>query len=170
MYPNSIWPRDPQPKRNKSADNPYSIYTVGIDTENPRFFVEFIDGEGIFQQIEVSEDVYEVFNGSELRDISYLHEIERHHEQYDQIEDALNQRLDEFQMTVDEQVEERMEAEALYKCMERLSDTQRRRIVMYYFEGLKLEEIAELEGCAFQVVQKSIKRSIKNLKKFLKTG
>lgn len=39
---------------------------------------------------------------------------------------------------------------------------------MYYFEQLKLEKIAEIEHTSFQMISKSIKQGIENLKKILK--
>ncbi len=38
---------DPRPKRRRDKDNPYRLFTVGIDTDCPHFYVEFIDSHGI---------------------------------------------------------------------------------------------------------------------------
>lgn len=35
---------DPRPKRRKSKDNPYTIYSIGIESDAPRFYVSFRDG------------------------------------------------------------------------------------------------------------------------------
>lgn len=43
-YPNNI---DPRPKRRKDKDNPYEIFTVGIETDNPHFYISFTDGQGV---------------------------------------------------------------------------------------------------------------------------
>lgn len=48
-----------------------------------------------------------------------------------------------------------------------LTETQKRRFILYYFKGLTLFEIAELEDVHFTSVEESIKSSIKKIKKFL---
>lgn len=47
-----------------------------------------------------------------------------------------------------------------------LPETQRRRLVMYYFDGLTYEEIAERERCTHPAVIKSVKSAISKLKKY----
>ena len=45
---------------------------------------------------------------------------------------------------------------------------QRRRLMKYYFEDKNYEQIAQEEGCSFQMVAKSVKAAIRNLKKILR--
>ena len=58
--------------------------------------------------------------------------------------------------------------EELHKAIARLPDTQRRWLVLYYFQQLTYEQIAEMEGCRYQSVQESILSAIKKLRKFFK--
>lgn len=44
----------------------------------------------------------------------------------------------------------------------------RRRLMKYYFEDKNYEQIAQEEGCSFQMVAKSVKAAIRNLKKILR--
>lgn len=39
--------KDPRPSRRKDKDNPYEIFSVGIDTDQPHFYVSFKDGQGV---------------------------------------------------------------------------------------------------------------------------
>ena len=50
----------------------------------------------------------------------------------------------------------------------KLPETQRRRLILYYFNGLTYSQIAEMEGCKYQTVQDSIYAALNNLKKILK--
>ena len=34
---------DPRPRRRRDKDNPYRLFTVGMDTDSPLFYVEFMD-------------------------------------------------------------------------------------------------------------------------------
>lgn len=49
-----------------------------------------------------------------------------------------------------------------------LSETQQRRIRLFYFAGLNKREIADIEGVSRQNVSKSIKHGLRILKKLLK--
>lgn len=54
-------PFDAPPKRRKHKDNPYTIRTSGIHTDHPRYFLEFQDGRGVTQFMELSKELYETF-------------------------------------------------------------------------------------------------------------
>lgn len=41
-------------------------------------------------------------------------------------------------------------------------------MILHYFQGLTYEQIAEMEGCTFQAVAKSVAAAEKRLKIFLK--
>lgn len=62
-YPQKV---DPRPKRRKSKDNPYKIYSIGINTETPQYFVEFNDVNGVSHTIEIEESLSDEFNSLEL--------------------------------------------------------------------------------------------------------
>ena len=69
---------DPRPQRYKDKDNPYTIYTIEKDTDHPKYFVEFNDGEGGHQCVEVTKKVFWTFDNYELADVSYKNECNRH--------------------------------------------------------------------------------------------
>lgn len=59
MENNHSIPFDAPPKRRKHKDNPYTIRTSGIHTDHPRYFLEFQDGQGVTQFMELSKELYE---------------------------------------------------------------------------------------------------------------
>ena len=59
-----------------------------------------------------------------------------------------------------------MRNEQLRRAIAALPEIQRRRLVMYYFDGLTYEEIAERERCTHPAVIKSVKAAISKLKKY----
>ena len=60
------------------------------------------------------------------------------------------------------------------QALDKLSDIQRRRYLLYRVDGLTLRQIADMEGVAFQVIDRSISAAEKKIKKILagskKTG
>ena len=65
-------------------------------------------------------------------------------------------------------VYESMQTQALREGVNQLPEVQKRRLQMYFFDGLTYEEIAVREGCSYQAVQKSIAAALKKIRKFLK--
>ena len=166
-HPKSI---DPRPKRRKDRDNPYEIFTTGINTASPHFYLSFKDSCGIKHCIEIGKALFDAFDSFELDDLSFMNEVDRHYEQSDQTEQSLNRRAVQPQESMEETVFQRLEHEALHRAIAQLPEKLRRRLVLYYFGDFTYEQIATMEGCAFQVVAKAIKAAEKNLKKLLIGG
>ena len=159
---------DPRPKRRKDKDNPYMIFTTGIHTATPRYYLSFVDSGNVERCVEIDKPLFDAFDHFELDDISFMNEMDRHYEQSEQTEQLLNRRTTQPQKSVEETVFQRVEADKLYQAITRLPEKQRRRLVLYYFGGFTYERIAEMEGCTIMPVKRSIDAAIKNLKIFLK--
>ena len=161
---------DPRPKRRKDKDNPYEVFTTGIDTAQPHYYLSFEDSSGLKQCVEIEKALFDVFDRFELDDLSFMNEVDRHYEQSEQTEQSLNKRASQPQESVEEAIFQRVEIETLHQAIAQLPEKQRRRLILYYFDGLTYEQIAAIEGCAFQVAAKSVRAAEKNLKKFLIGG
>jgi RNA polymerase sigma-70 factor (ECF subfamily) len=48
-----------------------------------------------------------------------------------------------------------------------LNENQKRRIILYYFQGLTYRQIAKIDGVSDMSVRESIAGAIKKIKKFL---
>ena len=161
---------DPRPKRRKDRDNPYEIFTTGINTACPHFYLSFKDSNGIEQCMEIDKALFDAFDGFELDDLSFMNEVDRHYEQSDQTEQSLNRRAIQPQESIEETVFQRVEDEALHRAIVQLPEKQRRRLILYYFGDFTYEQIAAMERCTFQAVAKSVTAAEKSLKKFLMEG
>ena len=153
------------PKRRKFKDNPY---TLEYKKENNTYKINFKDSKGINNSVEVSEIVYKAFNQFELKDISHMHEYERHIEHSEVYENTLNKRAINLQKSVEQIVEENIISEKLKQAIDSLSEIQKRRIKMYYFEEKTLCEISIIENCSIMSVKDSIDAGIKKIKEKLK--
>lgn len=68
--------------------------------------------------------------------------------------------------SLEDMVIRQMELETLQKAMQSLTEVQRERLHLYFFEGLTTREIAEKMEVSQNVVWKSIQGAINNLKNF----
>ena len=109
-----------------------------------------------------------MLNRFELDDLSILNEWDRHIEHFEQTEQSLNRRASYKAESVEEVVLRNIEYEQLHQAIATLTDTQRRRLTLYYFRGLTYTRIAEMEDCSVSAVGDSICAAIENIKKILK--
>ena len=114
---------DPRPKRRKDRDNPYEIFTTGINTACPHFYLSFKDSNGIEQCIEIDKALFDAFDGFELDDLSFMNEVDRHYEQSDQTEQSLNRRAIQPQESIEETVFQRVEDETLHQAIAQLPES-----------------------------------------------
>ena len=153
---------DERPSRRKDKDNPYTM-----NVKDGRFYIMFnnIDNETV--TIEVSEDVYALFNTFELEDLALMNEFDRHSEHSELGEQELARRAEIVHITIDDIVAAKIENETLMAAVDKLPSKQRRRVILYFFHGLTYEEIARIEKCKYQAIQYSIRSAIKKLKDYL---
>lgn len=151
-------------KRRKAKDNPY---TINFNQEKEVYSISFENNKEKFS-MEISNKLYNVFNKFELEDISYMNKYDRHieHLLFDEI--RLYKRMNSKEKDLENIVIENIEKEKLYEAINKLSETQKNRIYLYYFENMAQKEIAIQDNCSIRAVQYSLNLAIKNLKKFLK--
>lgn len=152
-----------RPKRRKDKYNPYTL-----SQNEDKHYISFRDGQGVLQELQIPKELFEVLNRFELDDLSILNEWDRHIEHFEQTEQSLNRRAFFKTESVEETVLRSIEYERLHRAITQLPETQRRRLLLYYFEGLTYEQIARMEGCTIMPVKRSIDSAIKKLKIFFK--
>ena len=154
---------DPRPKRRKAKDNPYTLMSIGADSDNPRYYISF-NYYGDRKCVEISKELFDVFDKYELEDISYLHKVDKYmyiSYIYD-FETLIDMSVD---TSTDETFETVTKYDELYSAIEMLTERQKRFLELYYTKGYNCREIAKMENCSFQNVAKSIQKALKKLRK-----
>lgn len=155
---------DPRPKRRKDQDNPYTIFTTGIVTDDPHYYISFRDGQGKHHCIEIAQHLYELFNSYELDDLSFLNEVDNHYEHSELTEISLHARAFHPQDDLEAATIRDMEYVRLHAAISSLPEIQRRRLWLYFFEEFTYEEIAVMEGCTKRAVKFSVDLALQKLK------
>lgn len=151
------------PKRRKDKYNPYTIYE-----KSGNYYISFRDGQGVSHKFEISIELFKAFDSFELSDLVYLNVVDRHIEQSEVWETTLDMRAVKKADSVEDIVLKKIQAEKLHKAINNLPERQRRRMQLYYFEGMTYEQIAKKEGCTKMPVKRSIEAAIERLRKELK--
>ena len=121
-----------RPKRRKDKDNPYSL-----DFKENNYVVSFKTVKNEYKEVKVSEEVFKAFDKFELEDISQLHKVDKHidmrvidNTEYMDIILFNNAVNDEI--SIEEQIENKILQEELKKAILELSEVQKRRVIKYF--------------------------------------
>ena len=145
-------------KRRKYRDNPYTLII-----DNDKYYIEFDSN-----LVEVSKEVFDIYNESEIHDVKELNEYTRHLDHFERTDESIfNKSLNKSKEVFDV-VSEKIDIEIILDAISKLPDIQRIRIYKYYFEHKTLVQIANEEGVKHPIVLRTIKKGLKNLNKILK--
>lgn len=154
-----------RPKRRKDKYNPYTI-----SKQDDHYNLEFRDGEGIQQYLKIDTELFDAFDDFELEDLSILNEYDNHIEHFDLSNESISQRAFDEPLSVDERTFNSIQIKVLHESIAKLPEKQKRRLMLYYFDGMTYEQIAKLEGCTIMPIKRSIDKAIEKLKSILKKG
>ncbi|MCL2567950.1 MAG: sigma-70 family RNA polymerase sigma factor [Oscillospiraceae bacterium] len=132
-----------------------------------RYFARFKDGADVAQEVEVSQDIHAALKQSLTKEESLARSDRRRIEHCELSDAELYDRATYRPKSVEDVVLGQLQNERLVEEIAQLPETMRRRFVLYHHRGLTLKQIGEAEGCAFQVVARSIKSAESKVKKFL---
>lgn len=143
------------------------IYRIENVNGIERYYVSFVDANNVLAETEVTQAAFLA-----LQEFSRIQENtsrsdRRHIEKKEEIEIYLNMRNMSKQLSVFETTILDIKNRDLHNAISKLSRTQQRRVMQYFFEGRKLKEIAVCENCSLQAVHKSIKKALSKLQKIL---
>ena len=127
-----------------------------------KYFVTITDENGKEVRMEVSAEIFDVFDEERKMIMRHMQERRRHYDGR-QIEDYIISH--ERSMTVKSTEEVCMDREALAEVLDTCTPTQRRRFCLNVIYGYSCTEIAKLEGCTRSVVIRSVQAIVKKLDK-----
>ena len=149
------------PNRKKDKQNPYTL-----SIENGTYYIAFADGQGIYHKQEINMELYAAFDRFELEDISHMNVVSRHLTESDMGDEPLGHRIADPSEPVEDHVYRRIMYQELHQAIAQLPATQRRRLLLYYFGGCTYEQIAQMEGCKYPSIIKSVVAAENNIKKY----
>ena len=121
-----------------------------------KYFISFKDGQGVYHELEVPENLFLEFRQMERRDRNLQQWNQRHREFNEVWDETLYRRALRVPKTLDERIIEEERNELLYKAVDRLPEIQRRRFLLYYEYDFNFYQIGEMEHCTASAIQKSV--------------
>ena len=142
-------------------------YIVYTNNKN-KLIAVFKDSENKIQEVEISDIIKDTLIKERLIEKRQQNEFDRHIEHSEIYENKLPARVLDKPISIEDEFANKLLNKELKNAINSLSELQKRRIQMYYFENKTLKEIAEIEGCAIMSVKDSLDLAINNLEKKLK--
>ena len=140
-----------------------------VESEN-KYYISFKDSVDKDCRIEINKKVFNEYIESKKSYIKVKNEIGRYTEHSELTDITLYNRCFNKPKSVEDTVIENIRKENILLAKKGLTQTQRRRIELHIEDGVKLEDLAKLEGVRRNKIDKSISLGIKKIKKFLKNG
>ena len=136
----------------------YAVREESVDGEY-RYFAAFIDGSGNQQEVEIPREVYLALEDCRRDTNRQIASIKRHQERFNLSEGQLAVRATASSAGMEERVE-------MQAALTALTETQRRRFLLYHEHNLTYEQIAAVEGCTYQVIVRSVASAQNKLQKY----
>ena len=126
------------------------------------------DAIGEIEYTYVSEEVYEALVNT-FRKESHAEEMRdlRHVTKDGYVEGDTEDLLIETEESVEDYVIRQLEIKQLQKAMQQLTENQKERLQLYFFEGLTYRQIGEKLGISDKSVRESIDAALKKIKKII---
>lgn len=132
-------------------------YTLWEETAEggARYFISFKDGQGNYHELEVPHAFYLAFRRLEL-DNRKLQNWDWRHREFNEVwEETLQRRALRLPKSLDELLLDAERDELLYRAIDALPETQKRRFLLHYEYGYTYPMIGALEGCSEGAARKS---------------
>lgn len=151
---------DKRPIRRRFRDNPYILNSI---KDKNIYIINFYDNKGVMQKVEVSREVFNLFDENEKFENARFYEYSKHllHENF-------NSEVIASDYSLEDEVISALKIKELKKELNNLTIVQKRRIIKYYFYDMTLDEIAKEEKCTKMAVKFSIDSAINKISKKLK--
>ncbi len=124
---------------------------------------------GESEYVYVSKEVYEALSDTFRKEVHAQTMRDLRHMVMEGYEEGTTEDLmTDTNELLEEQIIKRMEKEVLYDAMQSLTEVQRERLHLYFFEELTIREIAKKQGVTRNAVWKSIQGIIVQIRKYFK--
>lgn len=129
----------------------------------------------IIVSISKFESMAEEYNRYYANEIKHIRRIERSYNDEGYSEDGIEDENGDTHSNlpnvdphpVDDLIDQRETAEEIQRAMVNLTEKQKRRVEMFYFQQYTEREIAEIEGVQRYAIRSSLKAAISKMKKIL---
>ena len=142
-------------------------YIVYTNSKNKHIAV-FKDYEHNIHEVEISSLIKEALINEKRKEKKQHNEFDRHIEHSEIYENKLPFRLMDNPISLEDEFVNKQINKELKNAINTLSELQKRRINMYYFQRMTQQEIADKEGTSLRAVQYTLNHALEKLKKFYK--
>ena len=155
-------------QKKREQDKPFAkIDGYELFVRNGAYYVRFSDSNHVIQEAKVTKNQFAAFLKSVAQAKKEKNEQDRHIEQSELTEATLQRRMTNKPLSLDERLIADIENERLRQAIKKLPELSQKRIYLYFYEQMTLEQIARIEGIEIYPVWISIQIALKKLRTIL---
>lgn len=143
-------------------------YVVFSNNDESKNIIVFKDTNRKSRAIRVNNIIREEYRRRKSEENSQKIKYSRHIEHSVLTDISLNKRSANKEISLEEEVVSKLQAERILKEIWNLPEPQNRRVYMYIVDEFSYTKIAKIENCSIPTVKESIDRGLENLRKKLK--
>ena len=144
-------------------------YKLEYNERTNKYYIFFKDSVGNECKLEIKEEVFNVYMKSKQEYKKIQNQYDRYEEHSEQSEKNLYEKCTITEESVEDIIIKNESYRELRKTVKKVTSPHNKRIEMYFFKEMTIQEIAGKEGKNERTIRYSIKRGIDEiLKKFKK--
>lgn len=143
-------------------------YKLEYIEETEQYFIYFKDSVGEDCKLEIQKEVFDTYMQSRKEYRKIRNQYVRHEEQSEQTEISLYKKAIVSKASVEDIVIQKLSDNALRTAVKEVSEPHNRRLEMYFFGGMTVQEIALKEKKNDRTIRYSISKGIDEIAKKIK--
>lgn len=143
-------------------------YTLEYLENENKYYISFEDSVKKKCRLEIGKDVFDEYIQSRKCYTKIKNETTRYLEHSELNDISLFNRSFIKKKLVDDVIIEKLTNQALHKAVDKIKSPHNKRIKMYFFEEMTVQEIAKKEAKTERAIRYSIEQGIKEIQKNLK--
>lgn len=143
-------------------------YKLEYIEETEQYYITFKDSAKKECKIEISKEIFDTYMKSRKAYIKIKNEYDRHEEQSEQSEISLYKKAIVSKVSVEDIVLQKLTDSALRKAVREIPEPHNRRLEMYFFQDMTVQEIALKEKKNDRTIRYSISKGIDEIAKKIK--
>ena len=144
-------------------------YKLEFDNKLNKYYIFFKDSVGKECKLEIEEEIFNVYMKSKQEYKKIQNQYDRHEEHFEQTEKNLYKKGVHTAEYVEDFIIKKEAYSDLRKTVKKVTSPHNKRVEMYFFKEMTIQEIATKEGKNERTIRYSIKKGIDEIiKKFKK--
>lgn len=143
-------------------------YKLEYKEKTNQYFIYFKDSIGKDCEMEIGKEIFDTYMKSKKEYVKIKNQYSRHEEHSELTEITLFKRAFEVNESIEDIVIKKLANNELRKMIQKIPKPHNKRLEMYFFDGMTVQEIAKKENKDDRTIRYSISKGLDEMTKIIK--